>query len=107
MQLGVEDREPQPVVGEAVLWRALPAQDVGPPACLASLPVYMLLPAVQRLKITGDCPLEQRLRLSRWAHRGWSPVQEGLHKARDKCRGLVCQPWNVFVMRIPVAASTA
>ena len=65
VQLGVEDREPQPVVGEAVLWRALPAQDVGSPACLASLPVYMLLPAVQRLKITGDCPLEQRLRLSR------------------------------------------
>ena len=63
MQLGVEDREPQPVVGEAVLWRAVPAQDVG--ARLAGLPLYMLLPAVQRLKITGDCPLEQRLRLSR------------------------------------------
>jgi len=30
-----------------------------------------------------------------------------LHKARDKCRGLICQPWNVFVMRIPVAASAA
>ena len=56
MQLGVEDREPQPVVGEAVLWRAVPAQDVGPPACLAGLPLYMLLPAVQRLKITGDSP---------------------------------------------------
>jgi hypothetical protein len=63
VQLGVEDRESQPVVGEAVLWRAVPAQDVG--ACLAGLPLYMLLPAVQRLKITGDCPLEQRLRLSR------------------------------------------
>jgi hypothetical protein len=33
-----------------------------PPACLAGLPLYMLLPAVQRLEITGDCPLEQRLR---------------------------------------------
>jgi hypothetical protein len=31
VQLGVEDREPQPVVGEAVLWRAVPAQDIGPP----------------------------------------------------------------------------
>ena len=38
---------------------------------------------------------------------GAPAVQEGLHKARDKCRGLVCQPWNVFVMRIPVAASAA
>ena len=33
--------------------------------------------------------------------------KRALYKARDKCRGLVCQPWNVFVMRIPVAASAA
>ena len=65
MQLGVEDREPQPVVGEAVLWRAASCSRRRPPACLAGLPLYMLLPAVQRLEITGDCPLEQRLRLSR------------------------------------------
>ena len=78
------------------------------PACLAGLPLYMLLPAVQRLEITGDCPLEQRLdsRVERTGD-GAPAVQEGLHKARDKCRGLVCQPWNVFVMRIPVAASAA
>lgn len=57
MQLGVEDREPQPVVGEAVLWRAVPAQDVGPPACLAGLPLYMLLPLCSDWRSQAIVPL--------------------------------------------------
>ena len=104
MQLGVEDREPQPVVGVAVLWRAVPAQGVG--ACLAGLPLYMLLPACSDWRSQAIVPWNSDSRVERTGD-GGPAVQEGLHKARDKCRGLVRQPGNVFVMRIPVAASAA
>ncbi len=77
-----------------------------PPACLAGLPLYMLLPAVQRSQAIVPLNSDFDSRVERTGD-GTPAVQEGLYKARDKCRGLVCQPWNVFVMRIPVAASAA
>ena len=74
MQLGVEDRESQPVVGEAVLWRAVPAQDVG--ACLAGLPLYMLLPAVQRSQAIVPLNSDFDSRVERTGD-GAPAVQEG------------------------------
>jgi hypothetical protein len=104
VQLGVEDREPQPVVGEAVLWRAVPAQGVGAawPACRCTCS-YLLCSDWRSQAIV---PLNSDSRVERTGD-GAPAVQEALHKARDKCRGLVRQPWNVFVMRIPVAAFAA
>ena len=68
----------------------------------------MLLPACSDWRSQAIVPLNSDFdsRVERTGG-GASVVQEALYKARDKCRGLVGQPWNVFVMRIPVAAFAA
>ena len=71
-----------------------PAAVHAPTGCAATGESQAIVPlnSDPRVERTGD---------------GAPAVQEGLHKARDKFRGLVRQPGNVFVMRIPVAAFAA